>query len=68
MIDVVPVAVQLVKKLAATNTNNYWSPLACPVEEQEDILDLEDKNTSGDWAMTATTDIGPANKVAAHWA
>ena len=68
MIDVVPVAVKLVKKLAATNTNNYWSPLACLVEEQEDISDSEDTNTSVDWAMTATTDIGSANKVAAHWA
>ena len=29
---------------------------------------MENTNTSGDWVMTATTDIGPANKVAAHWA
>ena len=42
--------------------------MACLVEEQEDISDSEDTNTSVDWAMTATTDIGPANKVAAHWA
>jgi hypothetical protein len=66
--DVVPVEVKLVKKFAATNTNNYWSPLACLVKEQEDISDSEDTNTSVDWAMTATTDISPANKVAAHWA
>jgi hypothetical protein len=66
--DVVPVAAKLVKKLAAIKTNNYWSPLACLVKEQKDISDSEDTNTSVDWAMTATTDIGPANKVAAHWA
>ena len=28
---------------------------------------MEDTNASVDWAMTATTDIGPANKVVAHW-
>ena len=67
MIDVEPVAVKLVK-LAATSTYNYWSPLACLVEEQEKIIDLGDTNTSVDWAMTATKDIGPANKVAVHWA
>jgi len=66
-IEVEPVAVKIVK-LAATNTNNYWSPLACLVEEQEDKLDSDDTNTSVDWAMTATTDIGPANTIAAHWA
>jgi hypothetical protein len=66
--DVVPVAAKLVKKLAAIKTNNYWSPLACLVKEQKDLSDSEDTNTSVDWAMTATTDIGPANKVAAHWA
>ena len=68
MIDVVPLVVKLVKKLAATSTHNCWSPLACLVEEQEDISDSEDTNTSVDWAMTATTDIGTANKVAMHWA
>jgi hypothetical protein len=67
-IDVVPLAVKLVKKLAATSTHNYWSPLAYLVKEQEDISDSEDTNTSVDWAMTATTDIGTANKVAPHWA
>jgi len=42
--------------------------LACLVKEQEDTSDSEDTNTSVDWAMTATTDIGSANKVVAHWA
>jgi hypothetical protein len=55
-------------KFAATHTNNYWSPLACLVEEQEELLEPEETNTSVDWAMNATTDIGPTNKVAAHWA
>ena len=53
---------------AATHTNNYWSPLACLVEEQEEISESDNTNTSIDWAMNATTDIGPTNKVAAHWA
>jgi hypothetical protein len=55
-------------KFAATNSNNYWSPLACLVEEQEELLEPEETNTSVDWAMNATTDIGPTNRVAAHWA
>jgi hypothetical protein len=55
-------------KFAATHTNNYWSPLACLVKEQEELLEPEETNTSVDWAMNATTDIGPTNKVAAHWA
>jgi len=55
-------------KLAATHTNNYWSLLACLVEEQEELLKPEETNTSVDWAMNATTDIGPTNKVAVHWA
>jgi hypothetical protein len=67
MIDVEPVAGKIVTH-SATNTYNYWSLLACLVEEQEEILESDDTNTSVDWAMNATTDIGPANKVAAHWA
>jgi hypothetical protein len=67
MTDVVPVAAKIVKH-SATNTYNYWSPLACLVEEQEKILKSNDTNTSVDWAMNATTDISWANKVAAHWA
>jgi len=56
-------------KSAATHTNNYWSPLACLVEEhEEESPEPEETNTSVDWAMNATTDIGPTNKVAAHWA
>jgi hypothetical protein len=55
-------------KFAATHTNNYWSPLACLVEEQEELVEPEETNTSVDWAVNATTDIGPTNKVAAHWA
>jgi hypothetical protein len=48
-------------KFAATYTNNYWSPLACLVEEQEELLEPEETNTSVEWAMNATTDIGPTN-------
>ena len=57
---------KLVKKPATTNNYNYWSPLACLVKEQKDISDSGDTYTSNNWAMTATTDIVPANKVAAH--
>ena len=67
MIDVEPVAAKIVQ-FAATHTNNYWSPLASLVEEQEEISESDDTNTSVDWAMNATTNIGPTNKVAAHWA
>ena len=44
--------------------------MACLVEEQEETSESDDTNTSVDWAMnaTTTTDIGPTNKVAAHWA
>jgi hypothetical protein len=66
-IDVEPVAAKIVQ-FPATHTKNYWSPLACLVEEQEEISESNDKNTSLDWAMNATTDIGPTNTVAAHWA
>ncbi len=61
------VAVNLVKP-TATTTNNYWSPLACLVKEQEKTLELDGMNTSIDLAMTATTTtISLANKVVVHW-
>ena len=61
-------AVKIVKP-AATFTTNYWSPLACLVEEQDDASNSdEQQQTNADLAMTVTSTIGPTNKVAAHWA
>ncbi len=62
------VAVKLVRT-AATITNNYWSPLACLVKEQEEASEIEETGkTSVDLAMAATSVIGSTNKAAAHWA
>jgi hypothetical protein len=65
-IDLESAAVKLVTK-TATFTQNYWSLLACQVEEQEETLET-DSTISVDKAMTATTATNPVNKVAAHWA
>jgi hypothetical protein len=61
-IDVEPVAAKIVQ-FAATHTNNYWSPLACLVEEQEEIseqkilasnppiLDADRSDRTGLWKL-----------------
>jgi hypothetical protein len=45
---------------------NYWSPLTCLVNKQEEEHTLHEKPTI-DWAMCAIAHISPANKVTAHW-
>jgi hypothetical protein len=60
------VADNLVKNPANKN-NNYWSPLSCLVEEQEDE---EVEHTSADPLLLAVTDFQPSklrNKIAAKW-
>jgi hypothetical protein len=47
------------------HTSNYWSSLACLVDEQEE--QAQEHPTKGDMAMLASTDGQPTNKVAAHW-
>ena len=46
--------------------NNYWSPLACLVEAQEE--EENDTITISDRVLSAQADTSPLNKVAAHWA
>jgi hypothetical protein len=50
-----------------TFTQNYWSPLSCQVEEQEETLE-KDTTISNDMTITATTVTSSVNKVMAHWA
>jgi hypothetical protein len=50
------VADNLVKPLANEN-NNYWSPLSCLAEEQED---KEVEHTSADHLLSAVTDFQPS--------
>jgi hypothetical protein len=60
------VADNLEKKPANKNIN-YWSPLSCLVEEQEDD-DVE--HTSAKHLLSAVTDFQPSklqNKIAAKW-
>ncbi len=47
-------------------TSNYWSPLACLVEEQEE--QAQEHQTKGETAGVTITDGQPTNKVAAYWA
>jgi hypothetical protein len=51
----------------ANKNNNYWSPLSCLVEEQEDE---EVEHTSADHLLSAITDFQPLKfqyKIAAKW-
>jgi hypothetical protein len=45
---------------------NYWSPLACLVQEQEEHA--QEHHTKGEMAMIAIAAGQPTNKVAVHWA
>jgi hypothetical protein len=58
------IAAKLVKK-PATNHYNYWSPLACQVDEQENT---ENPTPKKEKLLLLQTDTGPCNKIAAHWA
>ncbi len=51
----------------ANKNNNYWSPLSCLVEEQEDD---NVEHTSAKHLLSAVTDFQPSkfqNKIAAKW-
>ena len=58
------VAAKLVNNTAHSN---YWSPLTCLVNEQEEI-GIKDNHTNIARVMSVVTDTRPGNKVAAHWA
>jgi hypothetical protein len=45
---------------------NYWSPLACTTEEQEESP--SESTTNVKMAMLAIAKGIPSNKIAAHWA
>jgi hypothetical protein len=60
------VAANLVTNNTKLHTSNYWSPLACLVEEQEESS--SGSTTNIEMAMSATAKGIPSNKVAAHWA
>jgi hypothetical protein len=45
---------------------NYWSPLACPVKEEEEPI--SESHTNIEKAMSAIVTRNPPNKIAAHWA
>jgi hypothetical protein len=47
------------------NHYNYWSPLACQVDEQENT---ENPTPKKEKLSSIQTDTGPCNKIAAHWA
>jgi hypothetical protein len=54
-------------KNPANKNNNYWSPLSCLVEEQED---KEVEHTRAKHLLKAVTDFQPSklqNKIAAKW-
>jgi hypothetical protein len=54
-------------KTPANKNNNYWSPLSCLVEEQEDN---NVEHTSAKHLFSAVTDFQPSmlqNKIAANW-
>jgi hypothetical protein len=55
------------QKPLQTKSNNYWSPLSCLVEEQEDE---EVEHTSANHLLSAVTDFQPSklqNKIPAKW-
>jgi hypothetical protein len=55
----------------AKNFTNYWSPLSCLVEAQEendDKEEQEDKPTNVEMMLSAHAGDSKLNKVAAHWA
>jgi hypothetical protein len=59
------VDVELATKLVTTKLNsNYWSPLACPVEEQE--KPITDNHTNSERSMSTIMTKNPPNKVATH--
>ncbi len=58
------IAAKLVKKPAMYHYN-YWSPLACQVNEQENT---ENPTPKKEKLLSIQTDTGPCNKIAAHWA
>ena len=60
------VAANLVTNNTKLHTSNYWSPLACLVEEQEETS--SESTTNVEMAMLAIVKGIPSNKVAAHWA
>jgi hypothetical protein len=58
---------ELATNLVTTKLNsNYWSLLACPVEEQEEPI--SESHTNIEKAMSAILTGNPPNKAAAHWA
>jgi hypothetical protein len=58
------VAANLVKN---TVHSNYWSPLSCLVDEQEEI-EITTDHTDIARVLSVVSDARPSNKVAAHWA
>ena len=60
------IAANLVNNAAIIRNNNYWSPLACLVDAQED--ETETTKPQPDFALTTATVNTPTNKCAAHWA
>ena len=57
----------LATNLVTTKLNsNYWSPLTCLVEEQEEPQ--SDSHTNIERALSAVGNGSSPNKVAAHWA
>jgi hypothetical protein len=63
------VDLELATNLAMNNTktqnSNYWSPLPCQVEEQEESPSKSTTNVER--AMAAIVKESPTNKVAVHW-
>jgi hypothetical protein len=58
---------ELATNLLTTKLNsNYWSPLACPVDDQEEPI--SESHTNIEKAMLAIVTGNPPNKIAAHWA
>jgi hypothetical protein len=58
------IAAKLVKS-PAINHYNYWSPLACQVNKQENI---EIPTPKKERLSSILTDTSSRNKIAAHWA
>jgi hypothetical protein len=58
------IAAKLVRT-PATNHYNYWSPLACQVDEQENI---EIPTPKKEKLLSILTDTSSCNKISAHWA
>jgi hypothetical protein len=57
------ISAKLVEKPALKHYN-YWSPLACQVDEQEN----ETPTCKKEKLLLIQTDTSPHNKIAAHWA